>query len=344
MPNIETELCELLGIDYPIVQGALGPSGTIELAAAVSNAGGLGMISIGSETAGHRAARKTYTEAFDAVTSRTDRHFGVNVPVGSSAMPDNVIETMDGYLEETLVSKLTDDAVNDQLRVLETSAGNPERVIEKIQDVTEETDLLHFHKAASVEHAKKAAELGVDGITASGYEMGGHTHREEAAAHTFVLLPAVTEAVDVPVLASGGVRDGRGLLAALSMGAAGAYMGSRFIATEEADFHDDYKQHLLDSTPGSDEVREGVFGPLRAYESPGDLGLAAAREEMSVAEYTDFKDELMIRAQQGDIEDGIVIGGQVAGYIDDLPSVEELVETIVDETVEAHENLPDISR
>lgn len=219
MRTIETELCEMLDVKYPIVQGALGPGGTVELAAAVSNAGGLGMVSIGSETAGKRNARETFQESFDYITRHTDRNFGVNIPVGSPSMPDNVIETMDGYLEEVLVSKLTDNAVNEQLRVLETSAGNPEHWIDRINDVTADTNLLHFHKVASVEHAVKAAELGVDGITASGFEMGGHTHREENAAHTFVLLPAVTDAIDVPVLASGGVRDGRGLLAALAMGA-----------------------------------------------------------------------------------------------------------------------------
>jgi NAD(P)H-dependent flavin oxidoreductase YrpB (nitropropane dioxygenase family) len=339
MSTIQTDLCELLGIEYPIIQAAMGPSGTVELAASVSNAGGLGMVSIGSETAGEREARESFSNAFDFLTKNTDGNFGVNIPAGSSKMPNNVEETLDAYLEETLVSKVTDDKVADQLKVLETSAGNPERWIDKINEVKEETDLLHFHKAASVKHAKKAEELGVDGITASGYEMGGHTHNEDDAAHTFVLLPAVTETVDVPVVASGGVRDGRGLLAALSLGAQGVYMGTRFIATQEADFNDEYKEYLIESGPGSDTIMDGVFGPARVLESPGIEQLNEVKDEMDIESFTDLKDKKLIIAQQGNIDEGIVIGGQVAGYIDDKPTVEELMNRIMDEAVTAYEQI-----
>jgi NAD(P)H-dependent flavin oxidoreductase YrpB (nitropropane dioxygenase family) len=340
MDTIRTDVCDLLEIEYPIVQGAMGPSGTVELACAVSEAGGLGMMSIGSETAGERDARRAFSESFDYMTSHTDQPFGVNIPVGSAEMSANVVETLDGYLEEVLVSKLTDVDVGEQLTLLETSAGSPERWIDKIQDVTADTDLVHFHKVGNVKHAKRAAELGVDGITASGFEMGGHTHAEDDAAHTFVLLPAVTEAVDVPVLASGGVRDGRGLLAALSLGAEGVYMGSRFMLTEEADFDDSYKEYVLDAGPGSDTLVEGVFGPLRAFESPGIAELEAKRDEMGVAEFNDFKDRKLIQAQQGDLESGVVLGGQVAGYIEDKPTVEELVQRIVEEALTAYDDLP----
>lgn len=339
MATVRTELCDLLGIDYPIVQAGMGPSGTLELAAAVTDAGGLGIMSAGAETAGERQARKNFEEFFDYMVSNTDGNFGVNVPVGSSQMTDNVRETLDAYIEQALVSKLTDDRVADQMVLLETSAGNPERWIDDIEEVKEDTGLLHFHKVASVEHAKKAEELGVDGITASGYEMAGHTHRAEDATHTFVLVPAVAEAVDVPVLASGGVRDGRGLLAALALGASGVYMGSRFIATQEADFHDEFKEYVIDAEPGADTIMDGQYGPLRALESPGIEQIEAAKSEMDESSLKELKAEKFINAQQGNIDDGIVIASQVAGYIDDEPTVEELIEGIVEEAASIHAGL-----
>lgn len=340
MTEFKTAITELFGIDYPIIQAAMGPVGTVELASAVSEAGGLGMISIGSEIVGEREARKTFQDSFDFIVNRTDRNFGVNIPAGSAQMPENIVETLDAYLEEVLVSKLSNKRVSNQLKVLETSAGSPERWMEKINDVTSETDLVHFHKVASVKHAKKAESLGVDGITASGYEMGGHTHRPEDATHTFVLLPAVTEAVDLPVIASGGIKDGRGLLAALALGTEGAYMGTRFMLTEEADFHDDFKEYVLNAGPGSDTLVQSVYGPGRVIESPGVEQVNEVKDELNQREFMELADQKAIIAQQGNVEEGIIPGGQVAGYIDDKPTVEDLIQRTMREAAEAYENLP----
>jgi NAD(P)H-dependent flavin oxidoreductase YrpB (nitropropane dioxygenase family) len=337
---IHTDICDLFDIDHPIVQAAMGPIGTVRLAAAVSNAGGLGMVSIGSETAGPRQARQTFQNSFDVVTNGTDRSFGVNMPAGTSDMPDHVRETLDGYLEETLVSKLTDDRVNEQLKVIETSAGNPERWLDDINDVKDETDLLHFHKVASLHHAKKAVKLGVDGLTVSGFEMGGHTHSEADATGTFVLAPAVTEAVDVPVLVSGGVRDGRSLLAALALGADGVYMGSRFILTEEADFGQEYKDFVQQAGPGSDTLIEGTYGPVRVLDSPGIEKVHELKENLPRNEYMDRKDEMLAMGEQGDVEEGLIAAGQVAGYMDDRPSVSELIDRIVAEAEATYRDLP----
>lgn len=341
MASIRTALTDLLDIEYPIVQAAMGPGGQPALAAAVSDAGGFGMLSSPGASS-PRETRDAVNAFFDHVTSTTDKKFGINVLVGTSEVTGERGQTAEAMIEEILVSKLTDDRVNEQLKVIETSAGSPEPYLEKINEVKDETDLLHFQKVANLRHAKKAESFGVDGITASGFEMGGHTHRQEDAAHTFVLIPAVVEAVDVPVVASGGVRTGRSLLGALALGADGVYMGSRFIATKEADMHDNYKEHVLQSEPGDDLTMDGTFGPLRVLESPGVEQIEAAKEELHPLEVEGLKGRKMINAMQGSIDDGLVVAGQVAGYIDDKPSVEELIDALVSEAVAAYEDL-DIS-
>jgi enoyl-[acyl-carrier protein] reductase II len=342
MVRVNTDLTEMLGIEYPIVSAAMGPGGQQQLVTAVSEAGGLGILSSPDE-ASPREARGALKEFFDYVTTNTDAKFGVNVTVGTAeADVGGVQEVQEALIEEILVSKLSDNRVNEQLALLETSAGSPEPFIDDINDVKEDTDLLHFQKCASARHARKAEAMGVDGITASGYEMAGHTHKEEDAAHTFVLLPSVVEAVDIPVIASGGVRNGHGLLGALSLGAEGVYMGTRLIATQEADFDSAYKDHIVESKPGADTTIEGVYGPLRVVESPGIEKLKDEKEGMDPFEVAVRKNEMIVNAMQGNVEDGLTVAGQVSGYIDDKPSVEELFEDMVSTAKKRHEEL-DIS-
>lgn len=339
MASIATDLTDLLGIDYPIVSAAMGPGGQQQLVTAVSEAGGLGVIS-GPDASDPREARTALKQFFDYVTSNTDEKFGVNVTVGTNPNRDDIFERQEAIIEEILVSKVSDERVNEQLKLLETSAGSPGPFLEKIHDVKEDTDLVHFQKCANVHHAKKAVEeYEVDGITASGYEMAGHTHKPEDAAHTFVLLPAIAEAVDVPVIASGGVRNGHSLLGALCLGADGVYMGSRMIATEEADFDDAYKEYIIEAEPGDDMTIEGAFGPMRVLESPGVEQLRQAKKERDPAEVEMMKGRKIAKAMQGNIEQGLVVAGQVSGYIDDKPPVQKLFDDMVATAAETHDSM-----
>jgi NAD(P)H-dependent flavin oxidoreductase YrpB (nitropropane dioxygenase family) len=338
MDRLTTPLCDTLGIDYPIVQAGMG-RGTVELAAAVCNAGGLGTIGLPETSSSPREMRDTLEHNLDELTSRTDGNFAVNCYVmPPHKLPQENVEALTEFIDGVLVNKLSNDDVSDQLKVLETSGGSPEPWIDDINSVKEQTDLLHFHKVGSVKHAKKAEELGVDGITASGFEMAGHTHHPDDAVHSMVLVPSVVDAVDVPVLASGGYRDGRGLLAALSLGAQGVYMGSRFVMTQECDFHENYKEALREAEEGDDTITDGFIAPLRAIESPGIEKLREAAEEMDEDEFRAYKDETTTRARNyGETDEGLIVGGQVSAYMEDMPTVEELIESINREAVEAHE-------
>lgn len=335
--SLTTDICELLGIEYPIIQAGMGPNNTVPLAAAVSNAGALGTVSTAATSAGPETAAEKFSEFIPTMCDLTDRNFAVNVPVGTSTSADLVKRTSDSYIRTALDLREENEAVRDQFRLLVTSGGNPRRWTDEIR----QTDLLHFHKVGSVKHARKAEELGVDGVIASGYEMGGHTHDPDNAVHTFVLVPEVANAVDVPVIASGGVRDGRTLLAALAMGASGGLMGTRFIATVENHWSEDYKRAILDADEGEDGVVGDTMGaPLRVFNTEGADKLRTVEKEADdPGEYIEADHLAMRRGQQGDLDDGVVVAGQGGAYLDSIESVEELLETISDDVDQAYEEV-----
>jgi NAD(P)H-dependent flavin oxidoreductase YrpB (nitropropane dioxygenase family) len=203
-------------------------------------------------------------------------------------------------------------------------------------DVIKGAGMVHQHKVGSTRQAVKAAAAGVDVVIAAGFEMGGHA--PSAAVHSFVLLPSVTEAVDVPVLLTGGVRDARGLAAALVMGADGVAMGTRFITTfDNADWHPAYLQALLDAKEGDDVAFDGVYGPCRGLRNAASeqlLGHSSREggEVLDPVELTRWKIESMQRAQtEGDVTDSLVMTGQVASAISELVSVAEFVPRMAEE-------------
>lgn len=336
MSRITPELCDLLGIRYPILQGGMGPFATPKLAAAVSNAGGLGTISSAGADIGPERARAAFETHIGTVSRQTDNNFAVNVPIGTAETPSHVTETVAAYLNTVFEVKRADDEVGDRLIAVITSAGNPARWNDEIA----EAGLLHVHKVANVKHAKKAESIGVDVVIASGYEMGGHTHVEEEAVHSFVLIPEVTDAVDVPVVASGGVKNGKHLLAALAMGAQGVSMGTRLMQTRESDFTDAWKEYVSEASEGSDTIVSGLLSPsLRVLETEGARELKAAGH-LERSDYLELEKEKLQLAIGGDIEEGILPAGQIAGYIDDLPTVETLIRDVVDETLDRYDRLP----
>ena len=220
-----------------------------------------------------------------------------------------------------------DSAVASRLRAVTTSAGDPGRLVPMIKDA----GLVHQHKVGATRHALKAQDHGVDVIIAAGFEMGGHTHSRPV--HTMVLAPNVAAAVDVPVLVSGGLHDGRGLAAALCFGAEGVAMGTRFIASDaNTEWHPEYARALLAAGEGDDTTYPGFFGPARGLRNNGSARLAALVEagEMSEESLHAWKLDAMRRAQaHGDVVNGLVLTGQVAASLSEIVSVAEFVPGIV---------------
>jgi enoyl-[acyl-carrier protein] reductase II len=327
MGAITNRYTRLIGIEHPIVQEGLGPFRTPRLAAAVSQAGGLGTVSMPGMPADLAAGARTLREHIDECATLTQKPFAVNIPVGISANGD-VLPFTDVYIRAVLEARATDRQLERQLTVLTTSAGFPGSYIAPIKSA----GMIHQHKVGSTRQAIKAEELGVDVVIAAGFEMGGHTSGK--AMHTYVLVPNVTEAVDVPVLLSGGARDGRGLAAALAMGADGVAMGTRFILSEDnSDWHPAYLRALLDAKEGDDVAFPGVYGPCRGLRNAASEALLAeTRHAGDPAEQIRWKLESMQRAQMhGDVENGLVMTGQVASAIDRLIRISEFVPAMADE-------------
>jgi NAD(P)H-dependent flavin oxidoreductase YrpB (nitropropane dioxygenase family) len=328
MPPLRTRFTELVGIEHPIVQDGMGPSRTSKLAAAVSEAGGLGTISIPGMTLGPKEAASRLREHIDETASLTAKPFAVNSPVGRNDA-GVMLPISEAYIDAVVAARRSDSQLETQLKVLITSAGFPGEFRDRIAD----SGLIHIHKVGATRHALKAEAAGVDVIIASGYEMGGHTH--VTPMHTFVLGPNVTGAVKVPVLISGGVRDGRTLAAALCLGADGVAMGTRFIATyDNQDWHPAYRERVLAAVEGDDLLFPGVYAPARGLRSKGAERLLeiVARGEMDLDEVTRWKDDQMTRAQvEGDVENGLVPAGQVACAINELVTVGEFVPAMAEE-------------
>lgn len=323
---ITTRLTSLLGIHHPIVQDGMGggPLGTARLAAAVSNAGGLGSMSIPQITNVDDLER-SIREQIEACLELTSSTVAMNVPIGRDSA-GKVLAGTTAILRLIFEARRADSSVERQLRVLTTSAGFPGEFRDEIRDA----GLIHMHKVGAPRHAEKAAAAGVDVVIASGFEMGGHTLAIPIT--TMVLAPEVLRRIDVPVVLSGGFKDGRGLAAALAMGAAGIAMGTRFLATAENDWHPAFIQRILDAQIEESVVLPGMYGPARFLQSQGTERLRGIieRHEMPEHELSLWKENAVKAAQRdGDVQNGLVPAGQVAGFIDDRPSAAELLQRII---------------
>lgn len=321
MSLLRTRFTELVGIDHPIVQEGMGPFKTARLAAAVSEAGGLGTVSMPGMTGDPAEGARLLREHIEETASLTSKPFAVNVPVGR-ANGGEVLPISEAYIKAVVEARRADAAIDRQLRVLTTSAGFPG----EFRSLIAGSGLLHMHKVGSTRQAVKAEQLGVDVVIASGYEMGGHTHT--VPMHSFVLVPNVTEAVSVPVLLSGGARDGRTLAAALCLGAAGVAMGTRFIASNDnSDWHPATARRIVEAGEGDDTIFPGVYSPARGLRSAGvDRLMEMLRAGATSEELLEYKDAALIRAEEeGDLESGILPAGQVASGIHDIVSVAQFV-------------------
>ena len=206
---------------------------------------------------------------------------------------------------------------------------------------------MHFHLVGSARHAKAIEKLGLDGVIASGYEMGGHTHLPDKAIHTFILVPAVAQAVKIPVVASGGICDGATFAASLALGAVGVQMGTRFIATKECDFHENYKKAIVDAGEYSDIVVPSFISPARCLKTAGAYRIIEAQKKVDKGELSDEEkqkitdDAMRMAEEEGDIENGMTGAGQNSSRINEIKSVQEVISDI---TEDASRIITDVSK
>ncbi|WP_096200238.1 NAD(P)H-dependent flavin oxidoreductase [Bacillus sp. FJAT-45350] len=307
---MKTRVTEIFGIKYPIVQGGLAYLAYAELAAAVSNAGGLGQI-----TAATLGTPEKLREEIRKVRTLTNHPFGVNFAI---AKHDN-----GGKYRELL-----EVAIEEKVPAISLTGANPQPVFERIKGETIRTLVL----VAGVRQAIKAEELGADAVMAVGQEGGGHLGRDDIG--TMVLIPRVVDSVSIPVLASGGIGDGRGLLAALSLGAEGIEMGTRFIATKECiQANEKYKQAIVNAKETDTVIIKKTLGaPGRVLKS--DFAMSIIEREQEGATYEDLKDVISGKANLNYIYDGNEVegfgwAGQVIGLIKDVPTVQELFDEMI---------------
>lgn len=300
-PAIETRVTRLLGIRVPVVQGGLARVAFGDLAAAVSNAGGLGQIStVGLDTPERVRAEIRRTRTM------TDRPFGVNFPIGRVDL-----------------TPLLEVALEERVALVSFTGGNPAPYLRRCEGTGVRTLVL----VAGVELARKAEALGADMVATVGYEGGGHIGRTDET--TLVMVPRVAAAVRIPVLASGGIADGRGLLAALALGAEGVEMGTRFVATREAHAHEAYKRAIAEARPQDTVIIKRSLGiPGRALASPYVERILAAERAGAPAEEVValVRGELNAAGvETGDLERGFVWAGQCAGLVDEVEAAGVIV-------------------
>jgi len=305
---MKTKITELLGIKYPIVQGGMHYVGFAELAAAVSNAGGLGTITgLTQKTADdlRQEIRKCH--------ALTDKPFAVNLTfLPSLATPDY----------PAYVSAIVEEGV----KVVETAGRNTQQVMPALK----EAGVKVIHKCTSVRHSLKAQSIGCDAVSVDGFECGGHPGEDDVP--NFILLPRASDELEIPIIASGGMADGRSLVAALALGADGINMGTRFMATKEAPIHTNVKEALLEATELDTRL---VMRPLRNTERVLNNSAAQRLLDKEKSLGNDLKiDDIIDEVagvypkvmMDGEMETGVWSCGMVVGLINDIPTCKELID------------------
>jgi len=298
-------ITELFGIQYPIIQGGMIWNSGYKLASAVSNSGGLGLIGAGS------MYPEVFREHVQKCKKATDKPFGVNVPM----LYPNIQEIMDIIVEENI-------------KIVFTSAGNPKTWTSFLK----EKGITVVHVVSSVKFALKAQEAGVDAIVAEGFEAGGHNGREEST--TFTLIPMVKKELDIPLIAAGGIATGKGMLAAMILGADGVQMGSRFAASVESSAHQNFKDAVIKVKDGDTYVTLKELAPVRLIRNKFFNDVMTLYAKCPTQE--ELK-QLLGRARakrgmfEGDLEEGELEIGQVAGLINSIQPVSEIIDEIINE-------------
>lgn len=296
-----TEICKLLDIEFPIIQGGMAWVATAELAAAVSNAGGLGIIAAGS------APEDVVRNEIKKAKSLTDKNFGVNI-----------------YFMSPHVDKVIDVVVEEEVPVVTTGAGNPGKYMSKLK----QAGIKVIPVVSSVALARRLERVGADALIAEGMECGGHI----GELTTMALVPQVVDAVKIPVIAAGGIADARGFLAALALGAKGVQMGTRFVCARECTAHEKFKEAIITAKDRSTIVTGKTTGhPVRVIKNK----LSLKFEELEQKQASVFELEalgqgkLRLAVVDGDVENGSVMAGQVSGMIKEVISAENIIQDII---------------
>ena len=310
---MKTRITEMFGIEHPIIQGGMHFVGFAELAAAVSNAGGLGII-----TGLTQRTPELLANEIRRCREMTDKPFGVNL----TFLPVLTAPDYPGYIKAI---------INGGIKVVETAGNNPQKWLPALH----EAGIKVIHKCTSVRHSLKAEAIGCDAVSVDGFECGGHPGEDDIP--NFILLPRAAEALKIPFVASGGMADGRSLVAALSLGAEGMNMGTRFIATKEAPVHDNVKAAIVAASELDTRL---VMRPLRNTErvlnnatterlldKEKTLGGSITFEDI-IEQVAGVYPKIMI---EGKMDAGVWSCGMVAGLINDVPTCKELIDRIMKE-------------
>ena len=319
--RIRTPICEGLGIEHPVFQAGMGWVARADLAAAVSEAGGLGVVGAGSTMDGEQLRAE-----IRRVRELTDKPFGVDILFATvRAEGDRVARYTD------TVRQMIEAVLEERVPVLVSGLGSPAAVV----PAAHECGIYVMSVVGAVRHAEKAVADGVDAVIASGMDGGGHVGR----IGTVALVPAVVDAVEVPVLAGGGLADGRGLAAALAFGAQGVWMGTRFIATAESRSHDNYKHRIAETDVAGTVVTRAHSGkPCRLIDNGFTRGWSGREAEikpfplqaMEVGHPASERGRI-----EGDVEAGVLPAGQSCGMIGDIVPAGEVVRRVVEEAAAA---------
>lgn len=306
---MKTQITELLGTRYPIIQGGMQWVGTAELASAVSNAGGLGIL-----TALTQPTPDALRNEIERCRTMTDRPFGVNLTILPAITPPPYAE----YLQAIIDSGI---------RIVETAGNNPKEFVAKLKD----HGIKIVHKCTSVRHALSSERAGVDAVSIDGFECAGHPGEDDVP--NLILIPAAVRALKIPVIASGGIGDGRGMAAALALGAQGINMGTRFMVTKEAPIHDNIKQALVKAGERDTNLMfRTMHNTARVFKNA--ISNEVVSMERKGAKFEEVR-PLVAGARgrqalrEGNVDGGVISAGMVIGLIDDIPTCAELIERTV---------------
>ena len=310
---LKTRITELLGIEHPIIQGGMQWVGLAELASAVSNAGGLGII-----TALTQPTPEDLLKEIERCQSMTDKPFGVNLTILPTIKPI----PYDEYAQAI---------VGSGVKIVETAGRNPEPYL----PLFKEAGIKVIHKCTSIRHSLKAENIGCDAVSVDGFECAGHPGEDDVT--NMILLPLAAKRLKIPFLASGGLGDGRGLAAALAMGADGINMGTRFMVTKEAPIHDNVKQKMIEATElDTALIYRSLRNTARVFKNSIAEKVVEIESRPGETKFEDIQPLVQgVKGRElfdgGDLDKGIWSAGMIVGLIDDNPSCEELVARIVEE-------------